>query len=464
MSDRKKIIQATIVSGLALFAMFLGAGNIIFPPYLGAASGVKWPISTLGFILSGTGLPLLGVLAVAKSGGTADTFSERVGPRFAKALNTAVLIMIGPLFCIPRTAATTCELSFMPYLGDNFEYKTVLVVGGAIFFAICTLLAIEEGQTLDKIGKYLTPILAVFLFYIVILSIIKPLGQPGLPTTRSLFPEGYPVPESVNSKFFLFGFTNGYQTMDGMGSIVLASGVVMTLYAKGFSKEESSKMLKYIGLIAGVGLSLVYIGFNYLGATGSNMGLQEYVARTELTVAGLEMLAGGLGKALLATIIFFACITTATGLLTTFADYFKNLSKGKLKYKPTVITTAIIAYTISTLGVENIISLAGPVLDFMYPLIIVLIMMNMFGRYIKYDYSFKGAVIATSIFSFIMVLTNIDSLNAFANSIIKAMPLGAEGFAYLLPAIIGGLVGGIIESNQRKQKKNGNARALKAEN
>ncbi|MDO5733573.1 MAG: branched-chain amino acid transport system II carrier protein [Eubacteriales bacterium] len=420
----------TIYAGLALFAMFLGAGNIIFPPYMGARTGSMWWLSTLGFVLTGTGLPLLGVLAVSKAGGTADAISSRVSPNFAKVFNTLILIFIGPLFCIPRTAATTVELSVVPYLPNLHRQSLTLVVAG-IFFALCLSFALSENSVIDRMGKYLTPVLAAFMFFLIILAVVRPAGSPVAP-----------LPEMHN--FFYTGFKTGYQTMDGMGSIVLGGTVALTLMQKGYRDRELQRSLNYVALIAGVGLGIVYVGFSWIGASGSAtlQGMQSYA---DLTVSAVQQMAGLTGQIFLSLLIFFACMTTATGLIVTLAKYFKILFNGRLSYRCLAIIVTLISYAVSSMGVDGIVNLAEPVLDLMYPAVIVLIILNLFGPKIRHDKAFRGAVYGTLLTSFIMFLSYLPKTAKLAREILTTIPLGEQGFPYLIPAAIGLIIGTLIE-------------------
>ncbi len=427
----------TLTAGLALFAMFLGAGNIIFPPFLGAQTGSMWWLSTLGFVITGVGLPLVGVLAVSKAGGTADAISERISPGFAKVFNTLILIFIGPLFAIPRTAATTVELSMLPYL-PQVGHQTLLYVGGGLFFLICLGFAISENDAIDRLGKYLTPILAFFMFALIIIAIVKPAGKPIAP--------------AIQRNFFYHGFTTGYQTMDGMGSLILGGTVALTLMTKGYKDRELQRSLNWVAIIAGIGLGTVYIGFSWIGASGSAL-LQGIDNHTELTVAAVNNLAGMAGQILLSAIIFFACMTTATGLIVTFAEYFKTLLKGRLSYRALTVIVTILAYLVSTMGVESIINLAAPVLEVMYPVVIVLIILNMMGEKVRHRKAFQGAVYATLAISAIMALTFLPRTKVIATGVLEMIPLGKQGFPYLIPAAIGLVVGGLIEKKANAKEQ-----------
>ena len=431
-----KKVKDTLVVGMALFAMFLGAGNIIFPPFMGVNTGNLWWLAFIGYALTGTGMPMLGVLALSKVGGDSNNISKRVSIKFAAVLNTLILLFIGPLFAIPRTAATTMELSIQPYLGDVVSPGIIKFVGGAIFFIICLSLAISENNVIDRIGAILTPILVVFLLTMIVMSVVKPIGTPGEPARTT--------------NIFYYGFSTGYQTMDGMGSIVMGGSAAFALMRKGYSREETSGMLKYVAMIAGIGLTVVYMGFTWIGASASKMFANaENLEHSDLTVQVVKLLGGNFGQALLAGIIFFACVTTATGLIVTASDYFSHLFKDKVSYRMIAIIVTVISYAISTIGVQNIITIAGPVLEVIYPVVIVLIILNLFNEKIRFDYAFRGAVFATIAVAIVIGLTFIPSAKEAAQNILNQIPLGSEGFGYIVPAVVGLIVGFGLEINKR---------------
>ncbi|MDO5737779.1 MAG: branched-chain amino acid transport system II carrier protein [Eubacteriales bacterium] len=418
-----------LVMGFALFAMFLGAGNIIFPPFLGAMSGSKWWLSGLGFLITGSGLPVLGVIAVAKAGGKATDISKRVSPNFALVINCIILTFIGPLFAIPRTAATTVELSIRPFMSDQIDPQTLMIVSSLIFFGICLFFILSSRSVMDRIGNYLTPVLMFFLLILIVLSIFKPLGQPG-----------QPFDEAAESGFFHLGFSTGYQTMDALGSIVFGGTVALSILRKGYDKQETRSMLKGVGIIAGLGIMVVYLGFIWIGASGSST-LQQYSQRSVVTTEAVKLLAGGFGQVLLALIIFLACLTTAIGLLFTAGEYFSDLAKGKLSFKQVVVILTGISYLISILGVEGIINLSTPLLEIIYPLVIILIALNLIGDKIKYDECFRWGVIMAVPMGIVTAMRTISITKPTAEEILTHVPLGPQGFAFFVPAVCGCIAG-----------------------
>lgn len=419
------------VIGFALFAMFLGAANIIFPPFMGAMSGKYWYLACLGFAITGTGLPVLGVVATAKAGGTADGACSKVSLQFSRILNVLLVLFIGPLFAVPRTAATTVELSVIPFLPASFPLDTrlTLALASLIFFSICLFFILKPGNAIDRIGTVLTPFLVLFLFTLILLAVFSPIDRPG-PAA-----EGY-----SQAKLFHFGFTTGYQTMDAMGAIVFGGTIFKALRSKGYSQRESSRMMWPIALVCGIGTLSVYMGFAWIGASGSQL-LQGIGEKTQLTVQAVRALAGLPGMILLALIIFLACCTTAIGLILSATDYFYELFKRRFSYRKIALILTSIAYLISIMGVEGIIGLASPVLELLYPIVIVLILLNLFGSRVRYRTVFRVALIAAAPVAILNVLRLYFVTRPVADAWLPYFPLGDAGFGCFIPALLGAFFG-----------------------
>lgn len=424
------------IIGFALFAMFLGAGNIIFPPFMGAVAGGEWPLASLGFILTGTGLPMLGVIAVAKAGGTANDFSKRVSQTFAIAMTTIILTFIGPLFAIPRTAATAVELSLVPFLPERFDPKTILVVGALGFFLICLYFVLSPNNVIDRIGSILTPMLLLFLVTLIVIAIVKPIGKPGAADLAR-----------VDASIFHYGFSTGYQTMDALASIVFGGTIAHTIWKKGYKDRQATHLMTGVAMVAGLGTMLVYLGFTWIGASGSEQ-LQVFTDRTKLTVASVELLAGTFGQILLALIIFLACLTTAIGLLLTAGEYFTELFKGKIVFRKMVLILVLISYLVSIMGVEGIINLSTPLLEIIYPVAIVLIVLNLIGEKIPYDEVFIGGVIGAIPFGVVQALKTIAVTRPTAEAILTHVPLGPQGFSFVIPSVAGCIIGWWVGRNR----------------
>jgi LIVCS family branched-chain amino acid:cation transporter len=413
-----------VVVGVALFAMFFGAGNLIFPPYMGLMAGATWSFALLGFLITGIGMPLLGIMAAARAGGTVEHLASRVNPLFGRIMSIVVILAIGPLLAIPRTCATAYEMGMRPAF-ESFHPALFSLV----YFAITLFFALNRSTVVDKIGKYLTPFLLLTLAWIIVKGIATPVG--------SIVDVGFQRP-------FGNGFREGYQTMDTLASIVFAQIVIAALVFKGYANvSEQVKLTSFAGLIAATGLGLVYGGLMYLGATGGSVYPQD-VERTNLLIGITQRLLGGGGKVALGLAVGLACLTTSIGLTATVGDYFSTLSKGRVGYTAICVATVVFSGVFATVGVTTIVTVAVPLLVTTYPVAICLIILTMIGRTVANRAIYAGAVIgalSTSIF---------DALNAAglpiaaANSAIAHIPLANAGFPWIVPALAGALVGAAL--------------------
>jgi LIVCS family branched-chain amino acid:cation transporter len=426
-----------VLVGLALFAMFFGAGNLIFPPYMGFLSGSTWSLALLGFLITGIGMPLMGIIAAARAGGTVEHLAGRVGPRFARVLSIVVILAIGPLLAIPRTAATTFEMGVRP----NLPWVPA-AISSIFFFTITLIFSLNQSKVVDKIGKFLTPFLLVTLVWIILKGILSPIG---------------PLIPGVLDNPFSSGFREGYQTMDAMASIVFAEIIIAALIFKGYKAvRDQVKLASFAGLIAATGLGLVYGGLMYLGATSRTLFAAD-IERTTLLISIAHGILGNAGKVALGLAVSLACLTTSIGLTATVGDYFSGITKGKLRYKPIVIATVLFSGVFATVGVTKIVQIAVPLLVMVYPVAIILIILTIIGRRTIHRAVYTGAVIGALITSVFDALTAAGLPIEFMNNLLAQIPLGAAGFPWILPAVIGGLIGGVIKGREKNPPRNGRA-------
>ena len=425
-----KINKDVIILGFALFAMFFGAGNLIFPPFLGVISGSNWLIGFGGFILSDVGLALLAIIAAAKCNGEVDKVLSRSGKKLGIMLGSAIMICLGPLLAIPRTAATTFEMGISP-LFDGFSP----VLFSIIFFAMTFILTIKPSKVVDVIGQFLTPALLIALGVLIVMGIISPLGEMSLNT--------------ISENLFAEGVKQGYQTMDALGAVALSTVIISSLSNKGYKNENQKiKLTLKAGIVAAIGLILVYGGLTYLGATVSTMYGQD-VVQTTLIVEITESLLGKPGKFILAIIVMLACLTTAIGLTSATAQFFEKTTNGKLKYELIVTIVCIFSAIVSNFGVNTIIKFSAPILDIIYPATIILVIMTLFGDKIKNNNAFKGATYMALLVSVITVANNMKLINiAFINK----LPFSSLGFNWILPVLIGAIIGNLIPFIDKNNK------------
>lgn len=433
MNIKKKDV---ITCGFALFAIFFGAGNLIFPPYLGVLSGDRWFESMIGFLLTDPVLPVLGVLVTMKLGGRADDLGKRVSPKFAKLLGTIAILTIGPLFAVPRTGATTHEIFIQPVFGANVP----IAITAIVFFGITLWVAINPSKVIDYVGNILTPILLVILAVIVVKSIVAP---PDVMVATGV------------TGLFTYGFKEGYQTMDALGAALMAGIVGTDLIRRGYTDEKTKMKASIgVGLVAFVLLALVYGGLTYAGATVGGHFTAE-TPRTELLIGMTTLLLGNAGKVVMGIAVALACLTTSTGLVSTCGNYFSSITDGKLSYKMVVTVATVISFILSLLGVEKLIAIAVPILTAIYPVVIVLILMSIFDSKIKYNWTYSGAVIGAflvallegmSLFGQMMGITGMANLG----NVLQVIPLAGLGFAWVIPSIVGSLVFTLISKFTNK--------------
>ena len=418
-----------IILGFALFAMFFGAGNLIFPPFLGVISGCNWLIGFSGFILADIGLALLAIVSASKCNGEVNKVLSRSGKKLSLILGSAIMICLGPLLAIPRTAATTFEMGISP-LFNGFSP----IIFSIIFFAITFILTIKPSKVVDIIGQFLTPALLIALGVLIVKGIISPLGEMSL--------------TSMNENLFAEGVKQGYQTMDALGAVALSAILISSLSNKGYKNENQKvKLTLKAGIVAAIGLIVVYGGLTYLGATVSKIYGQD-VTQTSLIVQITASLLGNPGKIILGIIVMLACLTTAIGLTSATAQFFEKTTNGKLKYELIVTVVCIFSAIVSNFGVSSIIKFSGPILDIIYPATIVLVIMNLFANKIKNNNIFKGATYAALLVSIITVLNNMGLINI---SFINKLPLSSIGFNWIVPVLIGAIIGSFIKQSNNEE-------------
>lgn len=426
--SRKKLTDI-MICGFALFAIFFGAGNLIFPPYLGVISGNNWGIANIAFLLSDPLLPILGVIVTALLGGQATDLGKRVSKHFSIIIGAISIILIGPLFAVPRTGATTHEIFVQSFVPSAPQWITSL-----IFFGLTLYIAIHSHTVIDAIGKYLTPILLFILLLVFIAAVVQP--NAGFQTTTS-------------AGLFSQSFKEGYQTMDALGAALMAGVVISDLTRRGYTeKKEQHQMMFGVGIVSFILLALVYSSLTYAGATVSTV-YDSTIQRPALLIGLIEQLLGSFGKVAMGIAVSFACLTTSVGLITTCGHYFSTLTNGKLEYKKIVVVSVVISFLLSLLGVDALLQLAVPVLSAIYPMVIALIFLSIFDRYIVYNWTYTGAVVgaffiggiqAIHLFSQMQGGNFLSELAAWTNT----LPLNQFGFEWLVPAIIGSVVFTVI--------------------
>ncbi|WP_010677765.1 branched-chain amino acid transport system II carrier protein [Bacillus timonensis] len=426
----KKTLRDSSIIGLALFATFFGAGNLIFPPFLGLQSGTGWLSGNIGFIISGVFFPIMAIYIIAYAGGTVDQLTKRVHPKFSQWILLGIMLF-SSFIAIPRTGAVTHELGFHAVFPSIPAAPIVI-----IFFALTYYFVNDRNNVIDKVGAFLTPALVVILIAIIISGVITPVGQP--------------VDTEISSSF-VNAFLGGYQTGDLLVSFMVASVFISHIVGKGYrSEKERNKMIAFAGLIAFIFLVLIYSGLLYLGASVSGMYPQN-IDRAELLLGIVESILGKGGLYGLGIVVALACLTTAIGLTTAVAQFFDRLTNGKLSYKTTAAIVCVLGIAIALLGVDRIVFIATPLYEAIYPICIVVILVGIFHRHLPNATSFQGAVLVTVIISVSEAMATAINI-PFVSHLIGMIPLSSNGFAWLIPAIIGFIGGAILGRFIEKEK------------
>ena len=423
-SMKKKLLD-TIIIGFALFSIFFGAGNLIFPPYLGVTAGENWGIATLAFLISDPLLSIIAVMVVAALGGSALNVGRRVHPLFASALAAICVLLIGPIFAVPRTGASTHEIFVQSYFPSAPQWITSLV-----FFGIVLWITYKENSVMDAIGKYLTPILLLILFLIFVGAVLQPNASFAATDRTGLFAQG---------------FKEGYQTMDVLGAPLLAGVVMKDITRRGYlNKKDQFRMMFGVGIVAFILLALVYSTLAYSGASMSTV-IDSTAQRAAMLTTIVKNLLGSWGQLAMGLAVCFACLTTAIGLTTTCGQYFEEVSKGKISYKKTILVTVAVEFIISFVGVDSLINLAVPVLTFIFPIMIALILFSAFDQYIPYDWTYLGAVIGAGIVGLVQGINTLSQLLGGkllgdAVKLIGTFPLATYGLEWIVPTFVGALI------------------------
>ena len=423
-SMKKKLLD-TIIIGFALFAIFFGAGNLIFPPYLGVTAGGNWGIATIAFLISDPLLSIIAVMVVAALGGSALNVGRRVHPLFASALAAICVLLIGPIFAVPRTGASTHEIFVQSYFPNAPQWITSLV-----FFGIVLWITYKENSVMDAIGKYLTPILLFILFLIFVGAVLQPNASFAATDRTGLFAQG---------------FKEGYQTMDVLGAPLLAGVVMKDITRRGYlNKKDQFRMMFGVGIVAFILLALVYSTLAYSGASMSTV-IDSTAQRAAMLTTIVKNLLGSWGQLAMGLAVCFACLTTAIGLTTTCGQYFEEVSKGKISYKKTILVTVAVEFIISLVGVDSLINLAVPVLTFIFPIMIALILFSAFDKYVPYDWTYLGAVVGAGIVGLVQGINTLSQLlggNLLEDAVtwIGTFPLATYGLEWIVPTFAGAIL------------------------
>lgn len=440
--DRRLKTKEYILLASMLFGMFFGAGNLIFPVSMGQQAGAAlWP-AIVGFCLTGVGLPLLGIAAmgISRSEGLFD-MCRHVGRPYAYFFTCLLYLCIGPLFAIPRTATVSFSVGILPLLPGEHE-ALVLCLFSAVFFAVVLFFSLRPSGIMTWIGKILNPLFLVFLGILAVTALLRPMG------TASA---GAPTGGYAGMSFFQ-GFLEGYNTLDALASLAFGIVLVNAIRELGIQSPAaiSGSTLKS-GVLSTILMAAVYCMLTVIGAQSRAVYGISADGGEALFLIGSHYF-GTFGGVLLGITVTFACLKTAIGLITSCAETFVELFPKCLGYRTWTALFCLFSFGIANFGLGRIIELSLPVLMFLYPLTITLILLCLFGQSFGYNRRvFLSVTVCTALAA---ALDFLNALPAGARTILRAdvllsaaaehLPFFSLGMGWVIPACIGLLIGLIL--------------------
>ncbi|MDG0842236.1 branched-chain amino acid transport system II carrier protein [Staphylococcus equorum] len=418
-----------LISGLMLFSFFFGAGNLIFPPMLGYTAQENMWVSMAGFAITGILLPYLTVIVVAYMNGGVESIGNKVHPIFGTIFAIFIYLSIGALYGIPRAANVAYEIGTNHVLPEHNHFT--LIVFSVIFFLIVYFIALYPNRIIDNLGKYLTPILILIIAILCILVIINPEGSIGQASGD------YAQTPLVS------GILEGYFTMDLVAALAFSVVIVQSFKMNGITDQKTLvKNVIKAGLISAILLLVIYFALAYVGATTTQAGFKDGTGI--LTFNSLRVF-GSFGNLLFGIIVILACLTTCVGLVNACAAFaMKKLPK--ISYKIFVLIFSLLGFLVSTLGLELILQIAVPLLTFIYPTSIVLVLISLVSIFIPFEMKF-AFIIPTIVTLIISVLQILNDFKLFQplNALYQVLPLSDIQLSWLVPFIVLLIVGLIID-------------------
>ena len=403
-----------------LFSMFFGAGNLIFPPYLGQNAGNQTLLSVAGFLITAVVLPVMAVIVVVQTEGL-DVLTERVGKKFSVVFTALLYLAIGPGLAIPRAASVPFEMSIAPYMSAQTNTAVWMIAYSAVFFIVAAWLSLNPNKLVSRLGIVLTPLLIVLIVFMFAVFMFK--GDKSVSAAQEVY----------QSAPFIKGFCEGYLTMDAIAGLVFASVVAKSFANLGITeKKDELKYSSAAGVIAGIILAVIYIMLTYMGMQSS--GVYEIGANGAVALRQIVyQLFGEFGAIILAAIFALACLTTCVGLITSVSEYFSKLTHATYKSMVWIITA--FSLVVCNYGLTTILNISVPVLNAVYPSVSIIIVMGVFDRYIKNPFIYPVTIGATAVVSVIYALEGIVPLGIFSE-VCGKLPLYSKGFGWISITVV----------------------------
>lgn len=436
--DKKLSLKQYLYVGSMLFGLFFGAGNLIFPVNMGQLAGSNIFQANLGFLVTGIGLPFLGVIAmgVSQSAGVLD-LAAKVGKKYSYIFTFIIYMVIGPFFALPRLATTSFEIGVAPFVQGENQGNT-LAFFCILFFLLTWNFSRKPTKILDYVGKFLNPVFLILLSILLIYGFFHPLGS----IATAVVQPAYKLTP------FIKGFTEGYNTLDALASLAFGIIIVTTIRSMGVaSPNQIAKDTVKSGAISIILMGIIYSSLSYLGV----MSLGEFSVSENGGIA-LAQIAnhyfGTSGSILLAAIVILACLKTSIGLVTAFSETFVELFP-KRSYQFFIIIASVLPCVFANVGLTKIIEISLPVLMFIYPLAMTLILLSISSPLFK-----ERKIVYQTTTAFTAISAIFDALAAspsgisdhliiesLLNFVEKYLPFFSIGMGWIIPSLFGFLFG-----------------------
>ncbi len=425
----KKFLIEVLILGFALFSTMFGAGNLIFPPQIGLLSGDRWFLGAMGLLLTGIVLPVMALWSISNVGYGAEDLMGHVHPKFYTLFYLVGGILIGVSSTLPRCAATTHEIGV-----SNIFPGVPIWVTVPIFFVLVYFFASDRNSVVDKLGKYLTPLLLILLAIVLIKGVLTPVGTPVSTELKNPFSSA---------------LLTAYNTGDLTVGILFAGVLIEQLRRKGYS----GKQLKLGGFLGGiicvVALFAVYGTLTYLGGTASGIYSPD-TPQTAILSGIIGLVMGKFGLGLMGCAVALACLTTAVGIGSCVVAFLADFFGGRISYKMLMLIVCVVGTVLGITGVQNLVNYVTPIFLVVYPVCIVMTFLGLLNRFVPNDGVYFGGVLFAGIASVGDAILAVNPNLEVVRSMVSALPFASHGFGWVVPALLGMVVFGILRRNTPK--------------
>jgi LIVCS family branched-chain amino acid:cation transporter len=372
----------TLATGMAMFSMFFGAGNVVFPLAIGQVAQDQNIFAILGLLITAVGVPFLGLISMSLYDGDYKAFFGRLGDKAGFIVALLIMGLIGPFGALPRCIALSHSTTQFFFPGISIEWFSAFSVIAIFLFTY------KRSSIIDVLGYFLTPFLLLTLGIIIFKGLI--IAPESLPSSHDAF------------NTFMTGLTQGYQTMDLLGAFFFSSVIILGL-KKDMTSTDSHNYKKVLwfflkaSLVGAFLLGISYIGFSFVSAFHSSelvtVPNDQLIAQIALHVLGPYAGIVACGA------VALACLTTAIALAAVAAEFIHvDISKNRVSYALSLIITLVISYIVSTLNFSGIVMMIQPALEILYPSLILLSILNILHKLYGFSYV-KAPVLALFVIS-----------------------------------------------------------------